>query len=230
MQERLVKLKTTTSACELEDPALNSENQELKQDIGDQSVVCSVENCNDTRQFNLENYGRHFSVMHRNLELDKLLVTSERGVQYSALDMFKFVYRCGFSQCSMLFFGIIENSKAEFIKKIRDHWTKSVKGQKHLKFYTLTSFEFDSCAKDGNVMAEKNQEFGGIWFKCQECQAMITYVSGSQQFSDHLMSHSSNIPTMRFFKMDTGQVMVLGDLYPNSAQCQFKNLEKDIVM
>lgn len=72
----------------------------------------------DTRQYNLENYGRHFSVMHRYLELDKLLFTSERGVQYSALCL-QFVYRCGFSQCSMLFFVIIENSKAEFIKKIR---------------------------------------------------------------------------------------------------------------
>ena len=45
LQERLAKLKTTTSACELEDPALKSENQEPKEDIGDQSVVCSVENC-----------------------------------------------------------------------------------------------------------------------------------------------------------------------------------------
>ena len=46
-------------------------------------------------------------------------------------------------------------------------------------------------------------EFGGIGFKSQECQAMITCVSESQQFSDHWMSHSSSITTMRFLNMET---------------------------
>ena len=52
-------------------------------------------------------------------------------------------------------------------------------------------------------------EFGGTGFKCQECQAMITCVSGSQQLSDHWMSHSSSTTTMRFFNMETSQGIVL---------------------
>ena len=32
-------------------------SQQPKDDVGKQSVVCSVENCNSTRKFDLENYG-----------------------------------------------------------------------------------------------------------------------------------------------------------------------------
>ena len=35
--------------------------------MGNQSVVCIVEKCINTRQFDLANYGKHFSTMPINL-------------------------------------------------------------------------------------------------------------------------------------------------------------------
>ena len=79
-----------------------------------------MENCREKRQFDIVNYGKHFSSCHKDLDLDKLLVTNEKGVKYAVLDNY-------------YFFGIIENCKADFIKKIKGHWSNSSKGEKSHK-------------------------------------------------------------------------------------------------
>ena len=76
------------------------------------------------------------------------------------------------------------------------------------------------------AMTPQKLEFGGQGYKCQECQAMITCVPWSPQFSSHWISHSSTISTMRFLNMESSQVMVLGDIYPESAQCKARDCLK----
>ena len=54
--------------------------------------------------------------------LDKLLVMVDSGEEYQVLDLYKYVYKCGYVECSMLFFSVHDASKAEFVRKI-DRWT-----------------------------------------------------------------------------------------------------------
>ena len=106
-----------------------------------------MENCREKRQFDIVNYGKHFSSCHKDLDLDKLLVTNEKGVKYAVLDIYKSVYRCGYNKCAQLFFGIIENCKADFIKKIKGHWSNSSKGKKSHKEETNKECVFDNLVE-----------------------------------------------------------------------------------
>ena len=154
LEEKLTLLKTNTPTFKINDQEqLVSPRRSQRKDcssqeltlIGNQSVVCSVENCREKRQFDIVNYGKHFSLCHKDLDLDKLLVTNEKGVKYAVLDIYKFVYRCGYNKCSQLFFGINENSKADFIKKIKGHWSNSSKGEKSHKEETNKECVFENA-------------------------------------------------------------------------------------
>ena len=65
--------------------------------------------------------------------LDKLLVMVDSGEEYQVLDLYKYVYKCGYVECSMLFFFVHDASKAEFVR-----WTEvSPRNYRDYKFESI---------------------------------------------------------------------------------------------